>query len=664
VERLPKLTRQFTRHIWPRGVLIGALLLVFVFGGNKAQRIWGRARSLQGHIDELQMAADGGADVGLREVDEALRGARQDIEALRSEAASLLWLSRFLEWVPVVGNDLKVAPALLDVALSVTEAGTVAFDGLVPLIDLIEDGAFEEPPLAQVLNILSDARPALEVAQAQLAVAQERRSEIDERRLSTRTVDLIAQLDRYLPLMQSGLDGARLLPDLLGASDRRTYLILAQNSDELRATGGFIGAVGRLILEQGEIEDIIFEDSYAVDDFSRAYPDSPPAVLRYMGIDQWVFRDANWSPDFPTAAQKATQLYRISRELEVDGVLALDQHAVQTIVAALGPLDVEGWPESVTGENAISLMRLAWAPTDVDNWSSFDPAWWRQRKSFIGDLIGAMRTRIEKTPDEVNWMALGRAILEVLDERHLQVWLTDPANEATPLLAGQGWDGALRETTSDYLLAVDTNMGFNKANAAVQVGLDYRVLVDVDGAAQATLTVRHTNPSSEKAACDHWPRYGMDYEDLVNRCYWNYLRVYAPAGSRLSAATAHPVSADLLLTGQSQSGAAQVLPEENGKALFSSFFVLPHGEEAVTRFIYQLPHAVLERTDTGWRYRLLVQKQAGTHDIPLRVTLVLPPGAEVQSVVPTGDVHRPEPNVVEFDAILEKDRIFEVLFRQ
>ena len=163
--------------------------------------------------------------------------------------------------------------------------------------------------------------------------------------------------------------------------------------------------------------------------------------------------------------------------------------------------------------------------------------------------------------------------------------------------------------------------------------------------------------------CNHWPRYGVNYDDLINRCYWDFLRVYAPGGSQLVAATAHPVAADWLVTGQSQSGVAEASATENGKNVFSSFFVLPHGEETETRFVYLLPESVLERVDGGWRYRLQVQKQAGTLDIPLRVSLALPPGSEVQSVELSGNVSSLEPDALVFDIILDKDQFFEVYFQ-
>lgn len=659
--RLSALRNELKTLNWRRWILLSALLLTLLLGGYKTWRIVGLAYSLRDHIDELQAVATGSGD--LRAVGVGLQGLRADLVALRGEVAVFLPMTRFLSWVPRVGGDLRAAPALIDMALSFSEAGTTAFGGLEPLVALLEDEKAGLNPLAEGLEILSSARPALDAAQAQLVEAQERRAEIDLGALSWRTARLVTQIDRYLPLIQTALEGAPVLPNLLGASDRRSYLILAQNNDELRATGGFISAVGVLTLENGEIADIDFEDSYAVDDFKHPYPDSPPPFLRYMGIDQWVFRDGNWSPDFPTSAQKAIELYRISQELNVDGVLAVDQHALQAVVAALEPLEVEGWPEPVTDENVISLVRLAWSPSEEEKATGTIGEWWRQRKRFIGDLFGAMQGKVESKAHQVNWLALARAFFQVLEERHLQIWLSDSSNSATAVLSERGWDGAIRDATSDFLMIVDTNMGFNKANAIVQESLNYRVLVFVDGTAQTTLTVRYTHQGNTKGTCDHRPRYGVDYENLINRCYWDYLRVYAPAGSHLFGATAHPVAADLMVTQQRQSGASEILPEERGKAVFGSFFVLPRGQEIEKRFVYQLPPTTLERTEQGWRYRLLVQKQAGTDAIPLRVTTVLPPGATASFIDPSGEARKPESNVVVFDTTLQMDRVFEVMFR-
>ncbi len=652
-----------------RYLVLALLVLALAFGAYKAWRLWKLAQSLQTRLDQLQAVADGGDEVELRDLKEVVSGAHADLKSLRREVAFVLPLTPHLGWVPKVGGDLQAAPALLDVALAVTEAGTLALDGLDPLLDLAE-GEGEGEPLAVVAETLRDAQPQLQAAEEELTWANQRWDEIDQSTLSDRTAGLLGRFDDYLPLAETAVKAGQLAPAWLGVEGRRTYLILAQNSDELRASGGFISAVGTLTLENGQIAELSFEDSYAVDDFSYPYPDPPPAYPRYMNIELWVFRDANWWPDFPTSAQAAVDLYRISRDLEVDGVLAVDPGALQAIVSALAPLEVEGWPEAVTGDNVMSLIQMAWSPDlEVDKEgkkTGFDPQWWRQRKNFISDLVGAMRAKVEGSPGEVDWLALAKALLRSLDERHVQMWLSDESNPAAQLLNEQGWDGALRQTDGDYLMVVDANLGYNKVNALIQQRLNYQVEIGAEGSAQATLTVRHVNPSSGEAACQHKSRYGTDYADIVNRCYWNYMRVYAPAGARLDSATRHPVEADLLVSGQAQSGEAETLPPESGKTVFASFFVLPRGEETETRFVYQLPDLTLERCggeDKGelWCYRLWVQKQAGTEAVPLRVGLTLPPGALVETLDPTG--RRPEPNQVVWEADLKQDRAFEVRFR-
>jgi len=144
--------------------------------------------------------------------------------------------------------------------------------------------------------------------------------------------------------VRTGLELTGVAPQLLGADRPRTYLLLFQNEDELRATGGFVSAVGRATIDAGKIISLTVEDSYAVDDFTTPYPDAPAPMLDYMGIDLWVLRDSNWSPDFPVAARQAISLYTQTRGGTIDGVIALNQQVVEALVDGLGPLTIDGRP--------------------------------------------------------------------------------------------------------------------------------------------------------------------------------------------------------------------------------------------------------------------------------------------------------------------------------
>lgn len=55
-----------------------------------------------------------------------------------------------------------------------------------------------------------------------------------------------------------------------------------------------------------------------------------------MNIPVLVMRDANWSPDLPTAACVAEALYKSDVGLDIDGIVTIDLHVVRRIFTALG----------------------------------------------------------------------------------------------------------------------------------------------------------------------------------------------------------------------------------------------------------------------------------------------------------------------------------------
>ncbi len=70
----------------------------------------------------------------------------------------------------------------------------------------------------------------------------------------------------------------------------KTYLLLVQNEDELRPTGGFITAAGSLLLDNGQISGMNFEDSGDLDNWDKPYPVAPWQLRQYMNSPVLVFR--------------------------------------------------------------------------------------------------------------------------------------------------------------------------------------------------------------------------------------------------------------------------------------------------------------------------------------------------------------------------------------
>jgi hypothetical protein len=349
---------------------------------------------------------------------------------------------------------------------------------------------------------LQDAQPHIATAKIELDGVKQRRELINDDGLSPRVTRLLERLDKYLPLLDSGVHGLLVAPYLLGVDEPRTYLLLAQNNHELRATGGFISGVALLEIDDGQIEELDFRDSYAVDDLTQNHPSAPEPLEQYMLAQLWFVRDANWFADFPASAQVARDLYQLDQGVLVNGVIAADLEAVAMMVAALGPVHLDEYDEEVNAANVMDLMQQYWASPGGEGQTG---DWWMHRKDFMGELLSAMMAKLETDPQSLDLAALTDFVSRGFGEKHMLVYVTDPTVQE--ILTENGWDGALRSTTGDFLMVVDTNMGFNKVNASVESTVDYEVHIEEDGSLWGQVSVT-TAGSGDHSAGRKPPRQG------------------------------------------------------------------------------------------------------------------------------------------------------------
>ena len=608
-----------TSHLRPcfakRGLaaLLLATLIVTAIVSCKCAQLWPHVSSLLQRWHVLQTLANGDssslADLQrLVWIREQLGDTRTDLETIRAEISPALSLAEHLGWVPRVGGDLVAAPALLEMAIHLCDAGWWALLGLEPLVD-VASRAGEGPgqtALEAVVPVLTVCQPRFVEAEKALVRARLARERLDGQELSPRLTLWLSRLDRYLPALEAATVLAQVAPGILGHERPISYLILVQNSHELRPTGGFISGVGMIQLSAGKIITSTFQDSYQVDagcDLG-AHPPAPAPLRKYMWAPVLVFRDANWSPDFPSSVAVARSIYRLCRGTDVDGAIAIDLAAVAKLLPALGPLQPEGYPKPVTSETLLQYVAEYWtAPLLSASIDEDTGQWWTHRKDFMADLLQAALQKITTSPQSIEAGKLAVAMLESLRGKHLLVCLRDTA--AARAFAITGWDGALRPAEGDYLMIVDSNVGFRKVNPNVQQSFDYQV--DLGGERpRAALTVRYVNESSGASECIAGARYDDSYAEMMHGCYWDYVRVYVPRGSRL-----------LRVVG---SDSQPEISEEVGKTVFAAFFAVAPGESRELRFDYELPSEVVGGAHSP-RYRLLVQKQPGSSDSLMQISV-------------------------------------------
>jgi len=415
------------------------------------------------------------------------------------------------------------------------------------------------------------------------------------------------EIQSFGELLGPMLKLAPIFPQLAGMDESRTYLLLVQNNHELRATGGFITAVGMLHIDKGDIAELNFSDSYEIANNDVDHPWAPEPMQRYLGVELMFLRDVNWSPDFPTTAQLARTIYGLDEGVYVDGVISVDLNAVQTLMGGLGRIRLEGIDQPIGKDNIIEQMKLFWQEGSVEEDSQAKEAvglgdWWQQRKDFMPLLGEAAITRIKN--GNVDYVQLANAVQEALEKRSIQIWLNDPT--AAEHLSKLGWDGGIRAgLDNDYLAS---NFGYNKVDSVIERQIHYNVSWPAGPTESATvetqITYKHGGKVPEAHICDITPRYGSTYDDMAARCYFNYVRLYVPQGSKLI-----DVSGANFETISSQGG-------EGNTQVFAAYFTMHPGTEHVVTFQYELPSSI-----TSENYQIQIRRQSGTDPIALNLSV-------------------------------------------
>lgn len=136
------------------------------------------------------------------------------------------------------------------------------------------------------------------------------------------------------------------------------WLVLFQNDDELRATGGFLGSYGLLVFHEGKLADVVIEDVYDADGQFSGFIESPPGHYEYLSSARGLrLPDANWFIDFPTSAATILRYFAYSDHSGIVGVTAITSGYVQELLAIVGPVEIPDYAASVSADTLPNLLR-------------------------------------------------------------------------------------------------------------------------------------------------------------------------------------------------------------------------------------------------------------------------------------------------------------------
>ena len=152
---------------------------------------------------------------------------------------------------------------------------------------------------------------------------------------------------KYIPLLNA----------FAGEGEDRFYLLVAQNSAEIRAAGGFPGAVGSIEIVDGvlKIEDFLNPNSYFWPKIGREKGYTYEEKL-FFGADLTYTWDAEYIPHFPRVAAIWSAAFEEMSYFPPDGIISLTPSIIQDLLKLFG--DVQLTDElTLNGENATKMLQ-------------------------------------------------------------------------------------------------------------------------------------------------------------------------------------------------------------------------------------------------------------------------------------------------------------------
>lgn len=269
---------------------------------------------------------------------------------------------RATEILPGLGDDMRA------VRLLAASGDALIADVAAPLLEFDlssigpTDGALDVDAVAELGDIIEQVAPAAQRAHLRLVAEG-----IDS---ST----LIGPLQSPVSTVVDGLETAadvlrRLailspqLPTMLGSEEPRDYLVLVQNTAEMRTLGGNPGNFLMLTIDDGRMS-ITNQGNRFNMNTGRAEPIAP--------LDQWTealygdkvgkfFQDITMTPDFAQTAHLARAFWSETLGDPGDAVLAIDPTVLSYLLKATGPVEFSTG-ETLNAGNVVDqlLSRVYW----------------------------------------------------------------------------------------------------------------------------------------------------------------------------------------------------------------------------------------------------------------------------------------------------------------
>jgi hypothetical protein len=592
---------------------IGSVVFVS-YGFQIQENVKVKGEQALGHLDDAKNQLEGqdflSAKTSFSSAVNEFEAAQKELDMIGGDMLNIFstfpLLSKISSGKNVVdaGNELTKAAKELAGVVEILSEIEVPFGG--------EDGKINESG-DSMLDALLGMQAKLKIANESLIKAEKNLELIKIADLPEEYQDKFQKIKDTLPMILSIIDifeqNSEIFLELLGHNGPRKYLMLFQNNQEMRATGGFIGSYGVLHISNGKITKFLIDGIYNPDGQLK-YNIVPPLPIQKISAS-WSTHDANWFPHFPKTAEKIAMFYEYTGGPTVDGIITMTPMVLQRMLAVTGPIEMEEYQKTVNAENFVEITQHE-VEVDYDKEEN-------KPKQFLADLAPKIITELFDARDSGDASEILEIFSDMLKERNIMVHSSNEDVQA--IISKRGWSGEILSTEKDYLMVINSNINGFKTDGVVDESIVHNAKIAEDGTITNTVKIKRVHNGGDT---------GYEWWDKVNS---NYMRVYVPKGSKLISVKGQTreineplldydklnfkrdedvVAEEASINIDEETGTR--IYEEEGKTVFANWVYVSPKETVEIEYTYELPFKLdtAKNEEAADTYSLLVQKQAGS----------------------------------------------------
>jgi len=566
--------------------ILTPIVVILLLLGGLAAFGYVTAKSFQPDIQAIQqtgskLAADfQGQDLG---------AAKTEVQILSSQVNSLDSKYQKVAWagaVPFFGSYVKDGQHAINAGKPLVKAVDTLIASVIPYADLLGFKTGEATPSGQtpkaqsiedrivfMAQTLDKISPDLDKVALDMEAAQKELDQINPTRypetfagknIRSKIVELKSTVSESAQLLSQAKPLIKLLPELLGNPNAKTYMVLFQNDAELRPTGGFMTAYAFMRVTKGKIEPLASYDIYDLDSrFNKKVP-APDAIKKYLNETYLNLRNSNMSPDYKVSMDLFYKYYRDIPGLpKPDGIIAIDTHFPVEILKIIGPIGVGGWGNfSPQNDPHCDCPQVVYALEEISD------------RPVAGVKAGR------------------KAALDAIKQKHLLFYFLE--DKTQKVAEDFNAAGRIKPYAYDYLHINDANLGGAKTDMFITREVEQDI-EKTNNTVTKTVSITYKNPR-KGSNCN------LEAGQLcLNGVYRDYIRLFVPKGAKLLSVVGSEVK--------------EQVSEDLDKTVFEAFFTMRPESQSKIVFKYELPALDLST------YRLLIQKQAGLPSVKHTIIL-------------------------------------------